>query len=96
MSANGSEESVKSFKEIKRNKLYLIERETHDKYCDGEGKILKFNIFSGQRLDEDCAFCKRMTSYRLRKHLERTETYGEKDTSNTDVGDEDQEADEGL
>jgi len=87
---------VKSFKEIARNKLYLIERETHDKYCDGEGKILKFNIFSGERIDEDCSFCKRMSSYRLRKHLERTENYGEKEATNSNDGDEDQEFENSL
>jgi len=87
---------VKSFKEIARNKLYLVEKETHDKYCDGEGKILKFNIFTGDRIEEECSFCLRMKSYRLRKHLERTENYGEKETPSTTIDDEDPEFMEGL
>ena len=77
--------------EIKKSKLYLIEKETHDKYCDGEGMILKFNIFSGARIEEECPFCKRISAYRLRKHLERTEGYGGTQTTDSDVIREDQD-----
>lgn len=87
---------MRSLKEIQRNRIYLIEKENHDKYCDGEGSILKFNAFTGHRIDEDCPFCKRLTSYRLRKHLERTERYGDQEATDTTTSDEDSETNEGL
>lgn len=85
---------MKSFKEIARNALYIREKELHDKNCDGEGKILKFNAFTGARIDEDCPFCQRIIKFRLEKHLERTERYGEAETTNSNASNEDKEFDE--
>lgn len=77
-----------SLLDLKKNKLYLEEKEIHSKYCDGEGKIFKFNSFTGARIDEDCPYCKRLINYKLRRRLEKAQKYEQEITDST-VSEED-------